>query len=138
VWNRTAPQCVYPALTHCVSRVPGKFACRILIQEIGFALPVTIAVPVVVSLLIPFFGPLNDPCDDENIIPNYLFFSSPDFEKLEVRKLCSSRKLTNTQTPIIINIINHYRTTFNYKQYYHQKYTIFNIKLLVFVSGIKS
>jgi ABC-type polysaccharide/polyol phosphate export permease len=63
-----------------MSRVPGKFACRILIQEIGFALPVTITVPVVISLLITFCGlRYDDPCYFRGIIPDYLFFKTPDF-----------------------------------------------------------
>jgi len=81
-----APQCIYPALTHCMSRVPGKFACRILIQEIGFALPVTVTVPVVISLLITFCGLRNkDPCYFRGIIPDYLFFTPPkNIYELEV------------------------------------------------------
>jgi len=75
-----APQSVYPTLTHCLSRFPGKFACRILIQEIGFALPVTITTPVVVLLLMTFWGLKNsDPCYFTGTIPDYLFFKQPEF-----------------------------------------------------------
>jgi chitin synthase len=93
-----------------MSRVPGKFACRIQIQGIGFALPVTITVPVVVSLLITFCGLRDsDPCYFRGIIPDYLFFHSPDFNNLdgyftdEVRIHCLLRKLAYMQMPIIIN-----------------------------------
>jgi hypothetical protein len=75
-------QCLHSAcnqtLTRCLSCIPGKFACRILIQGIGYALPVTITVPVVISLLITFCGLRNsDPCYFSGTIPDYLFFESP-------------------------------------------------------------
>ena len=95
-----APQCVYRSLMHCMSRIPGKFACRIPIQEIGFALPVTITVPVVISLLITFWGlRFENLCHFNDIIPNYLFFKPPDFEDLakfitdEVRNHCLLQKM---------------------------------------------
>jgi len=107
-----SPQSVYPALTHCMSRVPGKFACRILIQEIGFALPVTITMPVVVSLLITFGAVRkSDPCYFTGIIPDYLFFSTPVFDQnrfdveafffKRVRNLCLLKKISYMQTPNI-------------------------------------
>jgi len=103
-----APQCIYRSLTHCMSRVPGKFACRILIQEIGFALPVTITVPVVISLLITFCGLRNDdPCYFRGIIPDYLFFTPPDFKNLwdfitgDVRNHCLLQKMAYMQKPRI-------------------------------------
>ena len=103
-----APQCIYPALTHCMSRVPGKFACRILIQEIGFALPVTITVPVVISLLLTF-GDLRfqEPCYFRGIIPDHLFFYSTDFSNIrrdnteEVRNNCLLQNISYMQKPII-------------------------------------
>jgi len=101
-----APRCLYPSLTHCMSRVPGKFACRILIQGIGFALPVTITVPVVVSLLITLCGLReSDPCYFRGTIPDYLFFTSPNFNDLErlltqeVRDHCLLKKTSYMQTP---------------------------------------
>jgi len=67
-----------------VCYITGKFACRILIQGIGFALPVTITVPVVVSLLITFCGLRHsDPCYFKGVIPDHLFFVSPNFNNLE-------------------------------------------------------
>jgi hypothetical protein len=87
-----------------MSRVPGKFACRILIQGIGYALPVTIAVPVVISLLITFCGLWNsDPCYFRNFIPDYMFFYSPIFYDPvgylaeEVRKHCLLRKMPDVE-----------------------------------------
>ena len=91
---------------HCMSHVPGKFACRILIQGIGFALPVTITVPVVVSLLITFCGLRHsDPCYFKGVIPDHLFFVSPNFNNLEelllteVRDHCLLKKTSYMQTP---------------------------------------
>jgi len=106
-----APQSVYPKLTHCMSRVPGKFACRILIQEIGFALPVTITVPVVVSLPITFGALRNsNPCYFSGVIPDYLFFNPPEFYDLgeffatEVRNHCLLQKMAYMQK-LIINCV---------------------------------
>ena len=103
-----APQCVYRALTHYMSRFPGKFACRILIQEIGFALPVTITVPVVISLLITFWGLRSENlCHFRGIIPDHLFFYSPNFSNIwnfiteEVRNHCLLQKISYMQKPII-------------------------------------
>jgi hypothetical protein len=62
----------------------GKFACRILIQSVGYALPVNITVPVVISLLIAICGLRNgDPCYFSGTIPDYLFFESPPYYFLE-------------------------------------------------------
>jgi len=103
-----SPQSVYPTLTHCPSHVPGKFACRILIQGIGFALPVTITVPVVLSLLVTFGALRNrDPCYFSGTIPDYLFFNPPEFHDLgeffatEVRNHCLLQKMSYMQKPII-------------------------------------
>lgn len=72
------------ALGSYICYITGKFACRILIQGTGYALPVTIAVPVVISLLITFCGLWNsDPCYFRNVIPDYMFFYSPKFYDLE-------------------------------------------------------
>jgi hypothetical protein len=102
-----SPQCVYPALTHCLSHVAGKFACRILIQEIGFALPVTLTVPVVFYLLITFWDlRLDEPCYFSGIIPDYLFFNTPSdyseaFLAQAVRNHCLLLKMAYMQKPII-------------------------------------
>lgn len=70
--------------THLCTSLPGKFACRILIQSIGYALPVNMTVPVVISLLITFCGLKNgDTCYFTGAIPDYLFFESPPFYTLD-------------------------------------------------------
>jgi chitin synthase len=80
-----------------------------MIQGIVFALPVTITVPVVISLLITFCGLReNDPCYFRGIIPDYLFFTTPEFDKLlteEVRNHCLLRKMSYMQPPKV-NCIN--------------------------------
>jgi hypothetical protein len=65
-------------------------------------------VPVVISLLITFCGLRNnDPCHFRGIIPDYLFFKPPDFnkeEKLlteEVRNHCLLQKMAYMQEPRI-------------------------------------
>jgi len=104
-----SPQSVYPTLTQCLSHVPGKFACRILIQEIGFALPVTITMPVVILLLITLWDRKNrNYCPPNGTIPDYfLFLSSPssndvgNFLTSEVRNHCLLQKMVYMQKPII-------------------------------------
>lgn len=64
--------------------ITGKFACRILIQGIGYALPVSITVPILITLLITLCGLRNgDPCYFKGSIPDYLFFRSPDYYLLD-------------------------------------------------------
>ncbi|XP_037814355.1 chitin synthase chs-2 isoform X1 [Lucilia sericata] len=56
----------------------GKFACKILIQGFSYAFPVSLTVPVAVSLLIAACGiRIDDPCFFHDTIPDYLFFTSP-------------------------------------------------------------
>ena len=104
IWDRMPPQCIYPKLTHCMSRFPGKFACRIMMQGTGFALPITITVPVVIPLLILFCGLReDDPCYFSDTIPDYLFFTLPTFPDLiteKVRNHCLLKKIY-MQTPKI-------------------------------------
>jgi hypothetical protein len=58
-------------------------------------------VPVVVSLLIALSGLRNsDPCYFKDIIPDYLFFHSPDFENLEGYITNGVRKLLIAETDI--------------------------------------
>ncbi|PSN55453.1 hypothetical protein C0J52_05692 [Blattella germanica] len=64
--------------------IARKFACKILIQSIGYALPVNLTVPISISLLITMCGLRNgDPCYFSNIIPDYLFFISPPYYEME-------------------------------------------------------
>ncbi|KAJ9577214.1 hypothetical protein L9F63_006188, partial [Diploptera punctata] len=71
-------------LASYISYITGKFACKILIQSIGFALPVNLAVPVVITLLVTLCGLRNgDPCYFRDIIPDYLFFNSPNYYLLD-------------------------------------------------------
>ncbi|XP_044020427.1 chitin synthase chs-2 isoform X2 [Aphidius gifuensis] len=56
----------------------GKFACKILIQGFSYAFPVSLTIPVLISLLIAACGLRNgDPCFFNGTIPDYLFFESP-------------------------------------------------------------
>lgn len=56
----------------------GKFACKILIQGFSYAFPVSLTIPVSVSLLIAACGVrIDDPCFFHDTIPDYLFFTSP-------------------------------------------------------------
>ncbi|TMW48229.1 hypothetical protein DOY81_006700 [Sarcophaga bullata] len=56
----------------------GKFACKILIQGFSYAFPVSLTVPITVSLLIAACGiRIDDPCFFHDTIPDYLFFTSP-------------------------------------------------------------
>ncbi|XP_030374775.1 chitin synthase chs-2 isoform X2 [Scaptodrosophila lebanonensis] len=56
----------------------GKFACKILIQGFSYAFPVSLTVPISVSLLITACGiRIDDPCFFHDSIPDYLFFTSP-------------------------------------------------------------
>jgi len=66
------------ALSAHVSYISAKYACRIMIQGFGFALPVTITVPMTVSVAVVFCGLKNmDACYFHNVIPDYLFFRLP-------------------------------------------------------------
>lgn len=60
------------------SYIFGKFACKILIQGFSYAFPVSLTVPISVSLMIAACGiRIDDPCFFHDTIPDYLFFSSP-------------------------------------------------------------
>ncbi|XP_066142426.1 chitin synthase chs-2-like [Euwallacea fornicatus] len=62
----------------------GKFACKIMIQGISFALPITLVVPVLISVLVIVCGYYaKDPCAFEDTIPPYLFFKSPPLQSLQ-------------------------------------------------------
>ncbi|GAB6025457.1 hypothetical protein CHUAL_011200 [Chamberlinius hualienensis] len=59
--------------------VTAKFACRICIQGFSFALPLNVAIPVTVTLLISFCGIKdNDVCFMKDMLPRYLFWVCPE------------------------------------------------------------
>ncbi|XP_057328109.1 chitin synthase chs-2 isoform X1 [Microplitis mediator] len=58
--------------------IVGKFGCKILIQPFSYAFPVSLTIPVLISLLITACGLRNgDPCFFHGTIPDYLFYESP-------------------------------------------------------------
>ena len=57
----------------------GKFACKIRIQGLGFALPINLSVPTTIVLLITFCGlRMGNACMFSESIPPHLFFECPD------------------------------------------------------------
>ncbi|XP_022241118.1 uncharacterized protein LOC106458718 [Limulus polyphemus] len=59
----------------------GKFACKICIQGFSFAFPISLTVPVTMSLLIGACGiRTENECFYENILPKYLFWTCPEGE----------------------------------------------------------
>lgn len=61
----------------------GKFACKIMIQDISYAFPVNLTVPFTISLLIAMCNAYNDNiCTYHNVIPSYLFFKTPPMYEL--------------------------------------------------------
>ena len=59
----------------------AKFACKICIQGFSFAFPVSLAVPVTLSLLISLCGLRSEsPCFWESVLPQYLFWTCPKGE----------------------------------------------------------
>jgi len=67
-------------LSGYLSYVFSKFACKICIQSFSFAFPVIMAVPTIVTLIIPACGlRTTDPCYFQDAgIPDYLFFDCPN------------------------------------------------------------
>ncbi|XP_022255271.1 uncharacterized protein LOC106470918 [Limulus polyphemus] len=58
--------------------VHGKFACRICIQGFSFAFPISLVIPVSVSVLIGICGiRAEDVCFFEKTFPKYLFWTCP-------------------------------------------------------------
>lgn len=56
----------------------GKFACKVLIPGFGFAFPINLTVPVVLSFLIGVTGAFNEnECTYTSILPAYLFYTTP-------------------------------------------------------------
>ena len=66
--------------------VMGKFACKIVIQGFSYAFPVIMTVPLTVIGLITACGLRNDDeCRFKGTIPDYLFFSCPGGDFLQVK-----------------------------------------------------
>ncbi|KAF0297192.1 Chitin synthase chs-2 [Amphibalanus amphitrite] len=62
----------------------GKFACKICIQPFSFSLPVSLAVPCSLSLLLLFCGMrADDACCFNDSIPSYLFFECPSGDYID-------------------------------------------------------
>ncbi|KAJ8875260.1 hypothetical protein PR048_023155 [Dryococelus australis] len=79
---------VWVFVVHVVSAylcyIFAKFACKIRIQVAGLALPVNLAVPVSISLLVVVCGLRNsDPCYFRGFLPDYMSFAAPDIYNLE-------------------------------------------------------
>lgn len=56
----------------------GKFACMVMIQEFGFAFPLNLSVPVLLSALVGVCGVYTkNECAFTWAVPEYLFFQSP-------------------------------------------------------------
>ncbi|XP_035215199.1 chitin synthase chs-2-like isoform X2 [Stegodyphus dumicola] len=56
----------------------GKFACKICIQGFSFAFPISLTIPVCISMLIAACGVrTEDMCFFEDILPKYLFWTCP-------------------------------------------------------------
>lgn len=58
--------------------ITGKYTCKVKIQTFSYAVPVTLAVPFTISILITFCGMKNeDVCFAEYVIPKYLYWVCP-------------------------------------------------------------
>lgn len=65
-------------ITSWLCYVVGKFACKIMIQGFSFAFPLSLTVPITISMLIASCGIyFEDSCNLAHIIPRYLFWSCP-------------------------------------------------------------
>lgn len=57
----------------------GRFACKIHIQSVSFSFPLCLTVPTCLTILFIVAGfRASDPCYFNGILPNYLFFKTPD------------------------------------------------------------
>lgn len=69
---------VIQVLSTLLCYVSAKFACKICIQGFSFAFPVSLTIPVSISLLIAACGiRTEDVCFFENYMPKYLFWRCP-------------------------------------------------------------
>lgn len=65
--------------TSLVCFLAGKFACKIRIQGFSFALPINLAVPTTIALLVTFCGlKMGNSCMFTSAIPAHLFFNCPE------------------------------------------------------------
>lgn len=74
LWLAQGSDALYVLLIQCLTAffcyMAGKFACRIVIQQFSFALPVNAAVPVLVSALVAVCSlRLQDNCFGTSILP---------------------------------------------------------------------
>lgn len=75
--------CFVQVLAAYLCYIFGKFACKIMIQGFSYAFPVNLTIPVTISLVIAACGLRKDDlCFFDGVIPNYLFFDSPQLEFL--------------------------------------------------------
>lgn len=62
----------------------SKFACKIMIQSLSLALPITLTVPVLLTALVSICGMYNESeCAYADSIPMYLFWETPPLTYLE-------------------------------------------------------
>lgn len=72
--------------------VTSKFACKICIQGFSFAFPISLTIPVCISLLIASCGiRFEDVCFFEGWLPKYLFWKCPPGDFFQVCHLIKLR-----------------------------------------------
>ncbi|KAK3909060.1 Chitin synthase chs-2 [Frankliniella fusca] len=75
--------CMVQVFAAYICYIFGKFACKIMIQGFSYAFPVSLTVPVTISLAIAACGlRKDDPGYFASILPSYIFFKSPDLDDL--------------------------------------------------------
>ncbi|CAG7817051.1 unnamed protein product [Allacma fusca] len=76
--NAVTHTLVVQMLAAYICYIFGKFACKICIQGFSFAFPVSLAVPVTISILISLCGLRSEnPCFWDSFLPQYLYWSCP-------------------------------------------------------------
>ena len=62
----------------------GKFACKVRMQQLSFAFPINLVPVITLASLIAISITYNDnECSFSNVVPPYLFFTTPEGEFLE-------------------------------------------------------
>lgn len=75
--------CMVQVFAAYICYIFGKFACKIMIQGFSYAFPVSLTVPVTISLVIAACGlRKDDPCYFGSFMPHYIFFESPPLDLL--------------------------------------------------------